>query len=73
MSAFVDSSSSSFSLSSLGLFCFYKTFLMPKIAIVGLGYVGLPLSLQFAKSETPVLVARGHDWLHAQAGPGQVQ
>ena len=28
---------------------------MPKIAIVGLGYVGLPLSLQFAKSGAPVL------------------
>jgi UDP-N-acetyl-D-glucosamine dehydrogenase len=29
--------------------------LMPKIAIVGLGYVGLPLSLQFAKSGALVL------------------
>jgi UDP-N-acetyl-D-glucosamine dehydrogenase len=28
---------------------------MPKIAIVGLGYVGLPLSLQFAKSGASVL------------------
>jgi len=28
---------------------------MPKIAIVGLGYVGLPLSLQFAKSGATVL------------------
>jgi UDP-N-acetyl-D-glucosamine dehydrogenase len=28
---------------------------MPKIAIVGLGYVGLPLSLQFAKSGAAVL------------------
>jgi UDP-N-acetyl-D-glucosamine dehydrogenase len=28
---------------------------MPKIAIVGLGYVGLPLSLQFAKSGAKVL------------------
>jgi UDP-N-acetyl-D-glucosamine dehydrogenase len=28
---------------------------MPKIAIVGLGYVGLPLALQFAKSEVTVL------------------
>ncbi|MGA8656264.1 MAG: nucleotide sugar dehydrogenase [Chthoniobacterales bacterium] len=27
----------------------------PKIAIVGLGYVGLPLSLQFARSGVPVL------------------
>jgi UDP-N-acetyl-D-glucosamine dehydrogenase len=27
----------------------------PKIAIIGLGYVGLPLSLQFAKSGAPVL------------------
>ena len=26
-----------------------------KIAIVGLGYVGLPLSLQFARSDTHVL------------------
>ena len=26
-----------------------------KIAIVGLGYVGLPLSLQFARSDTEVL------------------
>jgi UDP-N-acetyl-D-glucosamine dehydrogenase len=27
----------------------------PKIAIIGLGYVGLPLSLQFARSTVPVL------------------
>jgi UDP-N-acetyl-D-glucosamine dehydrogenase len=27
----------------------------PKIAIIGLGYVGLPLSLQFARSAVPVL------------------
>ena len=26
-----------------------------KISIVGLGYVGLPLSLQFARSEIPVI------------------
>jgi UDP-N-acetyl-D-glucosamine dehydrogenase len=29
--------------------------LQPKVAIVGLGYVGLPLSLQFARSGVPVL------------------
>jgi UDP-N-acetyl-D-glucosamine dehydrogenase len=29
--------------------------LRPEIAIVGLGYVGLPLSLQFARSGVPVL------------------
>lgn len=28
---------------------------MSKIAIVGLGYVGLPLSLQFAKSGATIL------------------
>ena len=29
--------------------------LRPQVAIIGLGYVGLPLSLQFARSGTPVL------------------
>jgi UDP-N-acetyl-D-glucosamine dehydrogenase len=29
--------------------------LQPKVAIIGLGYVGLPLSLQFARSGVPVL------------------
>ncbi len=53
---------------------------MNKIAIIGLGYVGLPLALQFARTGTPVLgldidplkvesIRRGENYLsHVEAG-----